>query len=200
METKICKECEKELLLEHFRLKKRNNYIYYSNRCINCENKIMRENSKKYYKKNKEKILQYKKEYSILHPYKYKYNANKSKKDYEYKKIRREKDYLYKFKEQCRMVIYNSFKRNGHTKKEHTNEIIGMTLNELFNYLLQTYKNNYGYEWNRIEKVHIDHIIPLSTAKTEEEVIKLCHYTNLQLLKAEDNIQKRDKLDWKLEV
>ena len=34
----------------------------------------------------------------------------------------------------------------------------------------------------------------------EKEVIKLCLYTNLQLLKAEDNIQKSDKLDWKLEV
>lgn len=50
-----------------------------------------------------------------------------------------------------------------------------------------------------LKKVHIDHIIPLATAKTEEDVIKLCHYTNLQLLKGEDNLSKGDKLDWKLE-
>ena len=43
------------------------------------------------------------------------------------------------------------------------------------------------------EKVHIDHIIPLATAKTEEDVIKLCHYTNLQLLKAKDNLKKGAK-------
>ena len=33
----------------------------------------------------------------------------------------------------------------------------------------------------------------------EEEVINLCHYTNLQLLKAKDNLCKNSKLDWRLE-
>ena len=64
------------------------------------------------------------------------------------------------------------------------------------NHLLETFKNNYGYKWDGIEKVHIDHIIPLATAKTKEEVIKLCYYTNLQLLKAKDNIEKGNKLNW----
>ena len=65
-------------------------------------------------------------------------------------------------------------------------------------YLLQTFKNNYGYEWNKVARVHIDHTTPLATATTEEEVSKLCHYTNLQLLKAEDNLNKKDKLDWRI--
>jgi hypothetical protein len=41
---------------------------------------------------------------------------------------------------------------------------------------------------------HIDHKIPLSSAKTEEEAYQLCHYTNLQPLWAEDNLKKSNKL------
>ena len=35
--------------------------------------------------------------------------------------------------------------------------------------------------------------------KTKEDVIKLNHYSNLQLLKAEDNLHKGAKLDWRLD-
>jgi hypothetical protein len=49
--------------------------------------------------------------------------------------------------------------------------------------------DNYGvYGW------HIDHIIPLTTAKDEFEIYKLCHYTNLQPLWSEENLSKGGKL------
>lgn len=51
-----------------------------------------------------------------------------------------------------------------------------------------SWENHGFYGW------HIDHIVPLSSAKTEEEVYKLCHYTNLQPLWAEDNLKKGDKI------
>ena len=41
----------------------------------------------------------------------------------------------------------------------------------------------------------IDHIVPLSSAKTEEDLIKLNHYTNLQPLCSQTNRYiKRDKI------
>ena len=108
-------------------------------------------------------------------------------------------DYFYKLKRNIRGLIKTSLSRRKYTKNSKTYEIIGCDYNTFINYLLQTFKNNYGYEWDKVEPVHIDHIIPLATAKTEEEVIKLCHYTNLQLLKAKDNLKKSNKLNWKLD-
>ena len=46
--------------------------------------------------------------------------------------------------------------------------------------------------------MHVDHIIPLSTANTEEDILKLCNFKNLQLLKAKDNLDKKDKLNWEV--
>jgi hypothetical protein len=36
--------------------------------------------------------------------------------------------------------------------------------------------------------------MPLSSAKTEEELYKLCHFTNLQPMWASDNIKKGAKI------
>ena len=45
---------------------------------------------------------------------------------------------------------------------------------------------NYG-EW------HLDHIIPISYAKKEEEIYELNHYTNFQPLWAKDNLSKGNR-------
>jgi len=73
---------------------------------------------------------------------------------------------------------------------------LGCTPVELKQYIEKQFKKgmcweNYGfYTW------HLDHIIPMSTIKSEDDVeqIKIvCHYTNLQPLWAEENYEKGDK-------
>ena len=51
-----------------------------------------------------------------------------------------------------------------------------------------------GMSWENQGEWHLDHIIPVSIATSEEEIIKLNHYTNFQPLWAEDNIIKSNKL------
>lgn len=62
----------------------------------------------------------------------------------------------------------------------------------LKNYLEYTFFLNYGIEYVG-QEVHIDHIIPISYAKNEEQVLNLNNYTNLQYLTPEDNISKSNK-------
>ena len=42
---------------------------------------------------------------------------------------------------------------------------------------------------------HLDHIIPLSSAKNEEELRELCHYTNIQPLWWDDNLRKGSSIE-----
>lgn len=152
----------------------------------------IRQNRKEYREKNSKKIKKEKKKY---------YEENKSsiiQKNIAYEKERKKKDPIYAFKRRIRQTIRTSLKRKNLNKTYHTEEIIGCSIEELISHLKITFYNNYGYEWDEKESVHIDHIIPLKVASTEEETIKLCHWSNLQLLKPQDNLEKSSKENWEI--
>ena len=157
-----------ETIRRNARIKRKEKY--YENR------KEEIDKSKRYYQNNKKKIND-------------KRNATA--------KARKQADSTYRLKCAARGLINKSFRRKGYKKGSKSEKILGCDYNTFINHLLQTYKNNYGIEWDGIEKVHIDHIYPLKMAKNQQEIVKLCHYSNLQLLKAEDNLKKGGKL-WKI--
>ena len=111
---------------------------------------------------------------------------------------KREVDPLFKLSTQVRGLIRISLKKNGYGKDTHTYEILGCDYETLWRHLKQTWLENYGQEWDG-EDYHIDHIIPLATAKTKQEIKDLCYYENLQLLKPKDNFVKNKYLDWQLD-
>jgi len=47
-----------------------------------------------------------------------------------------------------------------------------------------------GMTWDRYRQWEVDHIEPLSAAKSEDELFRLCHYTNLQPLWRRENRMK----------
>jgi hypothetical protein len=114
-----------------------------------------------------------------------------------YQKRRRDEDLLYKMSGNIRKLIGNSFTRQGWAKSTKTQLVLGCDFPTLQAHLIQTALKNYGY-WADFQDYHIDHIVPISTATTQEELLKLNHYTNLQLLYPEHNLSKRNKLDWKI--
>ena len=160
-----------------------------------------------YNKNNKEKHKQYAHDCYLKHKDKYREQNREYRNDNidRYREYQRQyyrevisKDYLLMLKKRIRTNIRQSFTRMKFNKSGHLSDITGLNQGELVEYLLKTYISNYGYEWDGVEPVHIDHIVPLATATTEEEVKKLCHYSNLQLLKAFDNLSKHDKTDYKI--
>ena len=85
-------------------------------------------------------------------------------------------------------MLNEAFKIKNIKKSYKTEDILGCSFDEFKLYLESKFEDwmtwdnrglyngelNYGWD--------IDHIIPLSTAKNEEDVIRLNHYTNLQPL------------------
>lgn len=139
------------------------------------------EHDKRYREQNKDKVTKRKKEY---------YEANKEKRrEYfkEYKRKRKENDKLFLLKEKYRNILYKALKYK--TSKNNKSEIILGCLFEEFKLHLESkfepwmtwdnyglYNGELNYGWD------IDHIKPLNVAKTEQELINLNHYTNLQPL------------------
>lgn len=101
-------------------------------------------------------------------------------------------DPIYRFKTSVRKMICCSFSRKGKVKSRKAEDILGCTIDDFILYLQSLFVDGMSFENHG--KWHIDHIVPLATAKTEEDIIKLCHYTNLQPLWAHDNISKGSKI------
>lgn len=107
-------------------------------------------------------------------------------------KERFEGDSLFKFRKLIQNNVRNSFKRKGFSKTSKCREILGADWDVVKRYFESKFLD--GMSWDNQGEWHIDHILPISTAITEEDVLRLNHYTNLQPLWAEDNIKKSDVL------
>lgn len=193
-----CKDCEREY--KRIRYKENKEIIkkcskkYYENNKDKCREKGKEyykkyKNSEKYklerkeyYENNKEEIKEKKRDYI-------KRNRDKiNKRQNKYRSNRLKNDIKFKLTINIRNTIYNSLYYSGYTKESKTFEILGCSFEEFKSYLESKFEkwmnwNNHGlyngkfnYGWD------IDHIIPLSSAKTEEDVINLNHFSNLQPL------------------
>lgn len=159
--------------------KQRKEYREINKNLVSTDKKI-------YYEKNKEHILSYHKEYRKKNRDKFNlYNKNH--------RIKNNSNPLFKVWNNTRKRIREYLKLNKITKTNKTFNIVGCTPEFLKEHIEKQFKE--GMSWELMGKhIHIDHIIPLSSAKTEEEIYKLCHYTNLQPLWSEDNLKKGNKI------
>ena len=85
-----------------------------------------------------------------------------------------------------------AFKSARLNKRARTSELLGADWVTVFNHIEKQFKPKMN--WGNFGEWHIDHIVPLCSAKTEGELIKLCHYLNLQPLWAKENMSKGAKI------
>ena len=134
-----------------------------------------------HYQANKERIIQSSTEW----------NKNNKDKIRSRQKQRFNEEPIYKLSKNLRNRIGQVLKNSGFKKLSRTEQILGCTFEEFKSYLEGKFEEwmnweNRGNPKDGILELNktwdIDHIIPLSTATTELELINLCHYSNLQPL------------------
>ena len=86
-----------------------------------------------------------------------------------------------------------AFKNKGYNKNTKTQEMLGVNWEVCKAHIERQFTK--GMTWDNQGEWHIDHIIPLASANTKQELKKLCHYSNLQPLWAVDNIIKSAKIN-----
>ena len=213
--VKVCTKCKVEKELTEFNKDKKtkDNYRSHCNycrkeyreankECIKEYQKQYREANKerikKYYQDNKERIKEYVQDNKegIKEYHKQYYQNNKegiNERVNEYHKQRRQTYPLFKLKCNLRTRTYAAFKRKGYSKNTKTQEMLGVDWEVCKSHIERQFTK--GMNWNNYGEWHIDHIIPLASAKTSERLKQLCHYTNLQPMWAVDNLIKSDKIE-----
>lgn len=196
--TNICDDCKE--IKKQKRLEKNRLYKSINKNKIELQQKGYRERNKEkrraYLNKNNYKISLKSKEYKIKNSESIKlqrkeYRKNNRDKINKYMNEKMKKDNLFKLSHSIRTLI-NSAIRNTHLiKVKRTEEILGCN----FIYFKIHIEGLFlpGMCWENHGKWHLDHIIPISWAMTEEEIYKLSHYTNFQPLWAEDNFIKNNR-------
>ncbi len=148
---------------------------------------------KKYRLENSEKVLERNRNWHENNPEKRKiYRENYKPRKIERRRERRETDNVYNLVNRLRCRLRKYLITLNITKKNRTFDVVGCAPEFLKEYLEKQFRD--GMNWENRSEWHIDHIIPLSSATSEEELYKLCHYTNLQPLWAEENMRKGNKI------
>lgn len=217
-QLKFCPKCRLNVSVSGFS-KNRSKKDGFNSHCNDCRKKYRQENKdiisqsnkeyrsknfdkiseskKTYYNNNKEKVAATMKSYyernkNTLLKYASEYRANNKDKLNEYSRNKRANDPLFSLRVVLRNRTIKAFSRSGYSKNSKTKEMLGADWSIVKGHIEDRFVNN--MTWDNHGEWHIDHIIPLASAKSEQELISLCHYTNLQPLWAEDNLSKGDKI------
>lgn len=177
---KTCKICKAvKPLIDFNPASKYEDKIYYRSECRECNLKAQSSNQTAQIKyRNSEKGSIIKKAYKQTIKYK------ESQRIYENNRLK--ENILFRLKKRIRDRTSKAIKSKNWSKSSSFFEYIGCSIEELKNHLekqfiMEMTWDNYAILWE------IDHIIPLGSVGTIEEMYKLAHYTNLKPLQINEH-------------
>ena len=194
--TAICKDCKREvdkINSAHYRENNKEHLKEY--------HKTWDSNNRDKLKINRERWLENNRDRERLRQRKWEHENKKQRCDYILKRIKT--DTMFRFSERMKALIRQTFKRNvqgRYRKAKRTERILGCTMFDFIKHIESQFYNGMTWENYGNRGWHIDHKIPISSAKTEDDLYRLNHYTNLQPLWARDNQLKSNKLIYTITV
>lgn len=102
----------------------------------------------------------------------------------------RQRERLRGFKDPSHRMYRNVLRRTGMALRGRASPVsaVGCAHPELRDHMAVRFR--IGMSWDRYQQWEVDHVKPLSSAKTLSELIALCHFSNLQPLWRSENLQK----------
>lgn len=222
-----CKECNKQARIDNLEYRKQRDKLYYQKNCEvkkqqsagyrKAHPEKILEMRKTYYSENRDLILQRNEIYRQANREKV---ASKQKEYWgvriDYKKVKAKEwrsksleklaaynrnkyhtNLNYKLRCICRGIVRRMYLAINQPKNDTTNETLGYSPKQLKEHIEKQFKE--GMTWDNYGDWHIDHIIPLASAKTLIEGKYLSRLENLQPLWAEENLSKGSRLDYQIE-
>lgn len=123
------------------------------------------------------------------------YKAENRQKCTDYERNKRHNDPVYRFRSSFTCLISGYLRKKGYKGSKKTWEVVGCDFETFLKYISNLFEDgmtleNYGHRdgcWN------IDHIIPINTANSDEDIERLNHYTNLRPMWATNNYKRSKK-------
>lgn len=148
--------------------------------------------------KNSQKVAEKKRAWAKANPKKVKelarasYLRNKENLS-EARRVRYREDPLFALKIVLRNRLSRLLRMKSRPKTFSGQEVLGCSISQLYEHLQNQFAP--GMSWENRGTWHVDHVVPLSSAKNESDLKALCHFSNLQPLWGRDNISKGAKVN-----
>jgi hypothetical protein len=99
-----------------------------------------------------------------------------------------------KLRLKVRKIISKAIIRGGYNKNTRAHNILGCDFETFKTHIERQFIDGMNWDNHGLYGWHYDHILPIATAKSYEDIIRLNHYTNLRPLWAKDNLSKSYKI------